>query len=67
MKRKYTVFEIDRMRNAVALMVRDRGNATERIIEIEEKLRTYIFNATEPDELDSETLPQRVLLASRRD
>jgi len=55
------------MRNAVALMVRDRGNATERIIEIEEKLRTYIFNATEPDELDSETLPQRVLLASRRD
>ena len=68
MKRKYSVAEIDRMRDAVALMVPVRESNLDRVIEIEERLRTYMANGTEPDELESAADPFLVAveeLASR--
>jgi hypothetical protein len=65
MPRKYSIAEIDRMRDAVSLMVPDRATPSDRIIEIEERLRTYMANGTEPEELENETMPQRIVRASR--
>jgi hypothetical protein len=65
MARKYSVSEIERMRNAVRLMVPDRADAGLRVLEIEERLRTYIANGTEPEELELETAAQRIVEASQ--
>ena len=63
MTRKYSVSEIERMRNAVRLMIPDRLDAALRVIEIEERLRTYMINGTEPEELELETEAQRIVEA----
>jgi hypothetical protein len=53
-ERKYSVSEIDRMRRAVALMMIGpcRNGA-----EVEDRLRTYMLNGTDPEELDEAAKP----------
>jgi hypothetical protein len=63
MKRKYSVAEIDQMRNVVALMVPERERPSDRVIEIEERLRTYMASGTEPDELECANDPFLIALA----
>jgi hypothetical protein len=53
-ERKYSIGEIDRMRNALSVLC-DTGFAFARMDRnagIEQKLRTYMQNGTEPDELE---------------
>lgn len=66
-EKKYSVAEIDRMRTLVRHLIDaqsthavSRGCAvgqsyrqTDRIREIEERLRTYMLNGTDPDEIDA--------------
>jgi hypothetical protein len=61
MRRKYSIAEIDRMRNAVRLTIPDRGDSGVQIIEIEERLRTYMSNGTEPEELEIATEAERIV------
>lgn len=54
MQRKYTVDEIDRMR--LALIGRHPTEETyrrraERQVRVEDELRTYMLNGTDPDEI----------------
>lgn len=59
--RKYSVQEIDRMRNAVrrqfpmswgGLIGMPMTLSTEYDAQVEDRLRTFMLNGTEPDELD---------------
>ncbi len=52
--RKYSVSEIRSMRNALNLIVPRRETREERIVEIEEQLRTYMANGTTWEELEQE-------------
>ena len=59
-ERKYSVYEIDRMRYAVKWLVNIGGRADEIARIHEEHLRTYMLNGTDPDELErrvEETVP----------
>lgn len=60
MRRKYSVVEINRMRTAISGATPCTGKSyTERLLEIEEKLRTHMLNGTDPSELI--TQPDRLL------
>jgi hypothetical protein len=53
-ERKYSVSEIDQMRRAVNEMLMRPGTvfrASERTVAVEERLRTYMLNGTDPEEL----------------
>jgi hypothetical protein len=58
MSHKYSVDEIDRMRETVRRLLTPKGgglysyNPEQRTKEIEERLRTYMLNGTEPSELE---------------
>jgi hypothetical protein len=65
MTRKYSISEIERMRNAVRLMIPDRLDAALQVVEIEERLRTYMANGTDPEELERETEAQSIVEALR--
>ena len=55
MSRKYTIEEIDRMRNAIDILQWNRrigfSDPEYQTRLIEERLRTYMFAGTEPDDL----------------
>lgn len=55
MDRKYSLEEIDRMRKDVATLCAHNGgyDPKEQIVKIEERLRTYMANGTEPEELSA--------------
>jgi hypothetical protein len=46
----YSVKEIDRMRHAIGYLVPD---TPERRADIEDRLRTYMLNGTDPEELEA--------------
>jgi len=53
-ERKYSVSEIDRMRKAIewSFPTGVSYDAVDRAAEIEERLRTYMLNGTDPKELE---------------
>jgi hypothetical protein len=51
-QRKYSVAEIDEMRAAVAGMWSMPADETLKMRLVEERLRTYMLNGTEPSELE---------------
>lgn len=53
--RKYSVAEIDKMRSAVAAKMWFGASDTV----IEDRLRTYMANSVDPDELDASAAPAR--------
>jgi hypothetical protein len=54
-ERKYSVSEIDKMRQAVDVLLTRNGvpfRKADRVVEIEQRLRTYMMNGTDPKELE---------------
>lgn len=74
-ERKYSVLEIDRMRNAIrrqfplVLIGTTLGGPTTLTFEydaqVEDRLRTYMLNGTDPDELDPAQQQSLIALQSR--
>lgn len=57
-ERKYSVAEIDRMRDAVHTLCTPVG-VGHRPVEVEERLRTYMLNGTDPEELEDAASERR--------
>lgn len=65
--RKYSVSEIDRMRRAIFEMrlLPYGGDSIQQIIE--ERLRTYMLNGTDPEELEAEAMSISAIRKARRE
>lgn len=66
-ERKYSVAEIDRMRRDVSTIANLGGQAFEGAAVIEGRLRTYMLNGTEPEELSAEAERIMAETAGRRE
>lgn len=59
-QRKYSISEIDRMRSALEWSYGGGVyNAAARSAEVEDRLRTYMLNGTDPEELEERTASRR--------
>lgn len=59
MAKKYAVSTIDRMRNAILKMLPSLPTQAERLAAAEDRLRTYLANGTEAEELEAEVEMRR--------
>jgi hypothetical protein len=54
MTKKYTVATIDRMRRIIMKMLPSLPTLAERMAATEDRLRTYMANGTDPEELEAD-------------